>query len=165
MDLETAQTTTTAKLPFLKQGKYDMWRLRIEQYFQVRDYALWDVIENENSFKPEAQTTTNADGSSTTLVSGPITTEEKAQKNNYVKARNNMANKNVPAPTPTRFDDQMLPFSVWVPIERTSVLAIYIQQFWNTLTQEAKTRVYRFQLDEDWFILDANLQREALAWF
>ncbi|GJV07678.1 hypothetical protein Tco_1345334 [Tanacetum coccineum] len=69
MDLETAQTTTTTKLPFLKQGKYDMWRLRIEQYFQVRDYAIWDVIENGNSFKPEAQTTTNADGSSTTLVS------------------------------------------------------------------------------------------------
>ncbi|GJW29818.1 ribonuclease H-like domain-containing protein [Tanacetum coccineum] len=51
MDLETAQTTTTAKLPILKQGEYDMWRLRIEQYFQVQDYALWDVIENGNSFK------------------------------------------------------------------------------------------------------------------
>ncbi|GJX62280.1 hypothetical protein Tco_0295180 [Tanacetum coccineum] len=42
MDLETAQTTTTAKLPILKQGEYDMWRLMIEQYFQVQDYALWD---------------------------------------------------------------------------------------------------------------------------
>nr|GEU29240.1 retrovirus-related Pol polyprotein from transposon TNT 1-94 [Tanacetum cinerariifolium] len=42
------------------------------------------------------------------------------------------------------------------------VLAIYIQQFWNNLTQEAKTEVYHFQLDEDWFILDANLLREAL---
>ncbi|GJZ59963.1 hypothetical protein Tco_0615779 [Tanacetum coccineum] len=29
-----------------------MWRLGIEQYFQVEDYALWDVIENRNSFKP-----------------------------------------------------------------------------------------------------------------
>ncbi|GKB81580.1 putative ribonuclease H-like domain-containing protein, partial [Tanacetum coccineum] len=34
---------------------------KIEQYFQVQDYALWDVIENGNSFKPAAQTTTNAD--------------------------------------------------------------------------------------------------------
>ncbi|GJV67314.1 hypothetical protein Tco_1482823 [Tanacetum coccineum] len=65
MDLETAQITTTAKLPTLKQGEYDMWRLRIEQYFQIQDYALWDVIENGNSFKPVAQTTTNADGTST----------------------------------------------------------------------------------------------------
>ncbi|GJY98632.1 hypothetical protein Tco_0516062 [Tanacetum coccineum] len=87
MDLETAQTTTTAKLPILKQGEYDMWRLRIDQYFQVQDYALWDVIENGNSFKPEAQTTTNADGSSTSLIPGHVTTEEKVQKKNDVKAR------------------------------------------------------------------------------
>ncbi|GJS48618.1 hypothetical protein Tco_0598739 [Tanacetum coccineum] len=87
MDLETAQTTTTAKLPILKQGEYDMWRLRIEQYFQVQDYALWDVIENGNSFKPAAQTTTNADGTSTSLIPGPVTTEEKVQKKNDVKAR------------------------------------------------------------------------------
>nr|GEX09434.1 retrovirus-related Pol polyprotein from transposon TNT 1-94 [Tanacetum cinerariifolium] len=43
----------------LKQGYYKMWRLRIEQYFQVQDYTLWDVIENGNSFKPVAQTTIN----------------------------------------------------------------------------------------------------------
>ncbi|GJV82362.1 ribonuclease H-like domain-containing protein [Tanacetum coccineum] len=87
MDLETAQTTTTAKLPILKQGEYDMWRLRIEQYFQVQDYALWDVIENGNSFKPAAQTTTNADGTSTSLIPGLVTTKEKVQKKNDVKAR------------------------------------------------------------------------------
>ncbi|GKC47895.1 hypothetical protein Tco_1065617 [Tanacetum coccineum] len=50
MDLETAQTTTTVKLPILKQGEYDMWRLRIEQYFQVQDYALWDV-QKKNDVK------------------------------------------------------------------------------------------------------------------
>ncbi|GJT38254.1 hypothetical protein Tco_0938119 [Tanacetum coccineum] len=87
MDLKTAQTNTTAKLPILKQGEYDMWRLRIEQYFQVQDYALWDVIENGNSFKPVAQTTTNTDGTSTLLIPGPVTTEEKAQKKNDVNAR------------------------------------------------------------------------------
>ncbi|GJT62502.1 hypothetical protein Tco_1006035 [Tanacetum coccineum] len=64
-----------------------MWRLRIEQYFQVPDYALRDVIKNENSFKPTAQTTTNADGTSTTLIPGPKTTEAKVQKKNDVKAR------------------------------------------------------------------------------
>ncbi|GJW68363.1 putative ribonuclease H-like domain-containing protein [Tanacetum coccineum] len=71
MELETTQTSTTAKLPMLKQGEYEMWKLRIEQYFQVQDYALWDVIENGNCFKPAAQTTTNADDSSTTLIPGP----------------------------------------------------------------------------------------------
>ncbi|GJZ83400.1 hypothetical protein Tco_0648573 [Tanacetum coccineum] len=87
MDLKTAQITTTAKFPTLKQGEYDMWRLRIEQYFQVQDYALWDVIENGNSFKPAAKTTTNDDGTSTTLIPGPVTTEEKVQKKNDIKAR------------------------------------------------------------------------------
>ncbi|GJT29032.1 hypothetical protein Tco_0909307 [Tanacetum coccineum] len=86
MDLETTRTNTTVKLPILKQGEYDLWRLRIEQYFQVQDYALWDVIENGNSFKLAAQTTTNADGTSTSLIPGPVTTEEKAQKNNDMKA-------------------------------------------------------------------------------
>ncbi|GJZ42441.1 ribonuclease H-like domain-containing protein [Tanacetum coccineum] len=87
MDLETAQITTTAKLLTLKQGEYDMWRLKIEQYFQVQDYALWDVIKNGNSFKPAAKTTTNADGTSTTLIPGLVTTEEKVQKKNDMKAR------------------------------------------------------------------------------
>ncbi|GJT46764.1 putative ribonuclease H-like domain-containing protein [Tanacetum coccineum] len=62
MDLETAQTNTTAKLPLLKQ-------------------------ENGNSFKPVAQTTTNAKGTSTILIPGPITADEKTQKKNDVKAR------------------------------------------------------------------------------
>ncbi|GJX33367.1 ribonuclease H-like domain-containing protein [Tanacetum coccineum] len=53
----------------------------------IKDYALWDVIENGNSFKPAAQTTTNADGSSTTLIPGPVTADEKTQKKNDVKAR------------------------------------------------------------------------------
>ncbi|GKF76056.1 hypothetical protein Tco_0225500 [Tanacetum coccineum] len=87
MDLETAQTTTTTKLSILTQGEYDMWKLRIEKYFQVQDYALWDVIENENAFKPVAQTITNDDGTSISLIPGPVTTEENVQKKNDVKVR------------------------------------------------------------------------------
>ncbi|GJV37957.1 hypothetical protein Tco_1410434 [Tanacetum coccineum] len=63
-----------------------MWRLWIEQYFQVQDYTLWDVIENGNSFKPVAQTI-NTEGTSKTLVPSHVTTKEKAQNKNDVKAR------------------------------------------------------------------------------
>ncbi|GJV33107.1 ribonuclease H-like domain-containing protein [Tanacetum coccineum] len=91
MDLETTQNNVVAKLPLLKQGDYEMWKLRIEQYFQVQDYALWEVIEYGNSFKPVARTTTNADGTSTSTIPGPVTTKEKAhekiQKNMILKAR------------------------------------------------------------------------------
>ncbi|GJY08133.1 hypothetical protein Tco_0375187 [Tanacetum coccineum] len=48
---------------------------------------LWDVIENGNLFKPVPQTTKNADGSSTSLIPCPVTTEEKVQKKNDMKAR------------------------------------------------------------------------------
>ncbi|GKD37579.1 hypothetical protein Tco_1257786, partial [Tanacetum coccineum] len=59
-----------------------------------------------------------------------------------------MADKNVPAPAPTRSDDQILPFAAWV--ERATmafttsafVPAIYIQQFWNMLTYVEKARTY-----------------------
>ncbi|GJU47942.1 putative reverse transcriptase domain-containing protein [Tanacetum coccineum] len=47
-------------------------------------------------------------------------------------------------------------------IASASIPAIYIQQFWNTLAYEAKTRAYSFQLDETRYVLDTNLLREAL---
>ncbi|GKE84431.1 hypothetical protein Tco_1558173, partial [Tanacetum coccineum] len=42
---------------------------------------------NGNSFKPTTRTTENADGTSTSMILGPVTTEERAQKKNDVKAR------------------------------------------------------------------------------
>ncbi|GJT93284.1 uncharacterized mitochondrial protein-like protein [Tanacetum coccineum] len=80
MDLETDQTNATTKLSILKKRKYEMWRLRIEQYFEVQDYALWDVLENGNSFKPTARTTANADGTSTSMIPGPVTTERRPKR-------------------------------------------------------------------------------------
>nr|GEX32749.1 ribonuclease H-like domain-containing protein [Tanacetum cinerariifolium] len=35
-----------SKVPMLKPGKYDIQRMRIEQYILMTDYALWEVIEN-----------------------------------------------------------------------------------------------------------------------
>nr|GEV05723.1 hypothetical protein [Tanacetum cinerariifolium] len=43
--------------------------------------------DNGNSFKPVPRITSNADGTSTSTIYGPVTTEEKAQKKNDVKAR------------------------------------------------------------------------------
>nr|GEW79666.1 hypothetical protein [Tanacetum cinerariifolium] len=87
IDLETAQNNVVAKFPLLKHGDYEIWKLRIEQYFQVQDYALWDVIENGNFFKLVSRTTANADGTSISTVPCPVTTKEKALKNNDVKSR------------------------------------------------------------------------------
>nr|GEU35485.1 putative ribonuclease H-like domain-containing protein [Tanacetum cinerariifolium] len=46
-----------------------------------------DNPQNGNSFKPVTQTTTIDAGTSTTYILGPVTTEEKVQKKNDVKAR------------------------------------------------------------------------------
>ncbi|GKA44586.1 hypothetical protein Tco_0737310 [Tanacetum coccineum] len=85
MDLE--QNNSLAKLPLLKQGEYDTWRLRIESYIQLQDYSLWEIIEEGNSFKPVAQTTREADGTSTTTMHGAVTVEEKILKKQDLKAR------------------------------------------------------------------------------
>ncbi|GJW15358.1 hypothetical protein Tco_0019491 [Tanacetum coccineum] len=47
MELESKNSGPTAKLSILKLGEYEMWVIRIKQYFQIQDYALWEVIENE----------------------------------------------------------------------------------------------------------------------
>ncbi|GKC02602.1 hypothetical protein Tco_0994212 [Tanacetum coccineum] len=87
MDLENTQNNSLAKLPLLKQGEYETWRLRIESYIQLQDYALWEIIEEGNSFKPVARTTTNEDGTSTTTIHGAVTAEQKILKKNDLKAR------------------------------------------------------------------------------
>ncbi|GJZ25106.1 hypothetical protein Tco_0562565 [Tanacetum coccineum] len=45
MELESTNSGPTAKLPILKLGEYEMWAMRIKQYFQIQDYALWEVIK------------------------------------------------------------------------------------------------------------------------
>ncbi|GJX55026.1 hypothetical protein Tco_0284923 [Tanacetum coccineum] len=86
MEFESAHSNTTTKLPILKLGEYEMWLIRIKQYFQVQDYALWEVIENGNSWVSVPQTT-QEDGTLVTKISVPITAEEKTNKKNDVKAR------------------------------------------------------------------------------
>ncbi|GJT41983.1 hypothetical protein Tco_0941848 [Tanacetum coccineum] len=44
-----------------------------------------------------------------------------------------------------------------------NVPAIYLQQFWKTMSYNEKTRVYSCQLDEQWFDLSVDLLRKALA--
>ncbi|GJU08615.1 ribonuclease H-like domain-containing protein [Tanacetum coccineum] len=72
----------------LKLGEYEMWEIRIKQYFQIQDYALWEVIENGNSWVPIPKTTPPKSATSTTIkMIMPATIEEKTCKKNDVKAR------------------------------------------------------------------------------
>ncbi|GJX80477.1 hypothetical protein Tco_0328626, partial [Tanacetum coccineum] len=53
-------------------GEFDLWRMRIKQYIQMIDYALWEVIENGNT----APKTTVVEG--VEKVIPPTTAKEKA---------------------------------------------------------------------------------------
>nr|GEV51168.1 zinc finger, CCHC-type [Tanacetum cinerariifolium] len=78
MDSDTAHMVVASKVPMLKPGEFELWRMRIEQYIQMMDYALWDVIENGNSIK-KTQTVNNVK-----TVIPPTTAEEKIQRRNEV---------------------------------------------------------------------------------
>nr|GFB15171.1 ribonuclease H-like domain-containing protein [Tanacetum cinerariifolium] len=41
-----------AKLPILNPNEFDLWKMRIEQYFLMTDYSLWEVILNGDSPVP-----------------------------------------------------------------------------------------------------------------
>ncbi|GKG23809.1 hypothetical protein Tco_0391845, partial [Tanacetum coccineum] len=50
---------------------------------------------------------------------------------------------------PTRTDDQILPLSKAFTAS-SMILAIYIQQFWDTMCFNSSTGLYSCQLDEQW---------------
>nr|GEX99975.1 ribonuclease H-like domain-containing protein [Tanacetum cinerariifolium] len=52
MDSLSPQVVSTAKLPILIPNEFDLWKIRIEQYFLMTDYSLWEVILNGDSPVP-----------------------------------------------------------------------------------------------------------------
>ncbi|GKC07948.1 hypothetical protein Tco_0999558 [Tanacetum coccineum] len=76
----TTSTTLTARLPILNLGEYDLWLMRIEQYFLLTDYSLWEVILNGNKVLKRTVRETKHEYK-------PTTTEEKHDRRNEMKAR------------------------------------------------------------------------------
>nr|GEW88992.1 ribonuclease H-like domain-containing protein [Tanacetum cinerariifolium] len=52
MESLSPQVVFAAKLPILNPSKFDLWKMRIEQYFLMTDYSLWEVILNGDSPAP-----------------------------------------------------------------------------------------------------------------
>ncbi|GJV36066.1 hypothetical protein Tco_1408543 [Tanacetum coccineum] len=80
MEAGTTSTTLTARLPILNPGEYDLWLMRIEQYFLMTDYSLWEVILNGNKVLKRTVRETEQEYE-------PTTAEEKQDKRNEMKAR------------------------------------------------------------------------------
>nr|GEU34779.1 hypothetical protein [Tanacetum cinerariifolium] len=80
--METGSTTTTmtAKLPILNPWIYDLWLMRIEQYFLMTDYSLWEVIKNGNKVLKRTIGTVEQ-------IYKPTSAEEKLDRKNEMNAR------------------------------------------------------------------------------
>ncbi|GJW51487.1 hypothetical protein Tco_0092838 [Tanacetum coccineum] len=84
MDQDFAHIVVASKVPMLKPGEYEIWRMRIEQYIHMINYALWKVIENGATLPK----TINVEGVITKM---PITTaEETTQRRLEVKAKSTL---------------------------------------------------------------------------
>ncbi|GJT58702.1 ribonuclease H-like domain-containing protein [Tanacetum coccineum] len=81
---QDSHTGAASKVPMLKPGQFELYRMRIEQYIWMIDHVLWEVIENGNT----APKTTVVEG--VEKVMPPTTAEEKAQKRLEVKARSTL---------------------------------------------------------------------------
>ncbi|GKC04031.1 hypothetical protein Tco_0995641 [Tanacetum coccineum] len=84
MDQDSTHMVAASKVPMLKPGEYELWRMRMEQYIQIIDYSLWEVIENGNA----PPITKVVEGVETII--GPTTAEEKAQRRLELKARSTL---------------------------------------------------------------------------
>ncbi|GJY13189.1 retrovirus-related pol polyprotein from transposon TNT 1-94 [Tanacetum coccineum] len=84
MDSESAHMVAASKVPMLKPSEFELWWMRIEQFIQMIDYSLWEVIENGNT----APKTTVVEG--VKKVIPPTIAEENAQKRLEVKARSTL---------------------------------------------------------------------------
>nr|GEW03164.1 hypothetical protein [Tanacetum cinerariifolium] len=79
MDSLSPQVVSAANLPILNPNEFDLWKMRIEQYFLMTDYSLWEVILNGDSLVP------------TRIIEGvvqpvaPTTAEQKLARKNELK--------------------------------------------------------------------------------
>nr|GEX74987.1 ribonuclease H-like domain-containing protein [Tanacetum cinerariifolium] len=80
MDSLSPHVVSATKLPILNPNEFDLWKMRIEQYFLMTDYSLWEVILNGDSPVP------------TRIVEGVVqpvaltTAEQKLARKNELKA-------------------------------------------------------------------------------
>nr|GEW84662.1 retrovirus-related Pol polyprotein from transposon TNT 1-94 [Tanacetum cinerariifolium] len=81
MESLSPQVVSATKLPILNPNEFDLWKIKIEQYFLMTDYSLWEVILNGDSPIP------------TRVIEGvvqpvaPTTAEQRLARKNELKAR------------------------------------------------------------------------------
>nr|GEU34246.1 reverse transcriptase domain-containing protein [Tanacetum cinerariifolium] len=81
MEFLSPHVVVVAKLLILNPNEFDLWKMRIEQYFLMTNYSLWEVILNGDSPIP----TKVVEGVVQTIA--PTTAKQRLAKKNELKAR------------------------------------------------------------------------------
>nr|GEW48282.1 hypothetical protein [Tanacetum cinerariifolium] len=81
MESLNPQVVAAAKLHILNPNKFNLWKMRIEQYFFMTNYSLWEVILNGDFALP----TRIIDGA--VQIVAPTIAEQRLAKKNKLKAR------------------------------------------------------------------------------
>ncbi|GJY41932.1 ribonuclease H-like domain-containing protein [Tanacetum coccineum] len=84
MDQDSIHMVVASIVPMLKPGEYEIWRIWMEQYIQMVDYSIWEVIDDGNA-PPIAKLVEGVE-----TIIAPSTAEKKAQKRLELKARNTL---------------------------------------------------------------------------
>nr|GEW24302.1 ribonuclease H-like domain-containing protein [Tanacetum cinerariifolium] len=77
------QVVSAAKLPILNPNEFDLWKMRIEHYFLMTDYSLWEVILNGDSPIPRV-----IEGVVQPVA--PTTAKQRLARKNELKARDTL---------------------------------------------------------------------------
>nr|GEW86121.1 reverse transcriptase domain-containing protein [Tanacetum cinerariifolium] len=78
--VNSTPVVSAAKVPILNPNEFDLWKMRIEQYFLMTDYSLWEVIINRDSPVP----TVVVEGA--VLPATILTADQKIARRNELKA-------------------------------------------------------------------------------
>ncbi|GKA76920.1 putative ribonuclease H-like domain-containing protein [Tanacetum coccineum] len=81
MESVNDQVVAATKPPVLNPNEFNLWKMSIEQYFLMTDYALWEVILNSDS-PPPTRTVKDVE-----QIIAPTTAEQRLARKNELKAR------------------------------------------------------------------------------
>ncbi|GJW80756.1 retrovirus-related pol polyprotein from transposon TNT 1-94 [Tanacetum coccineum] len=143
----------------------------VELYFVTTDYQLADIFTKALS-RERFEFLLPLLGMKSM---SPKTIKRLQEEEEESTCADTMADMNIPAndalveqapdvAPPIRTDDQILPNTNFFRAFTSSstIPAIYIQQFWDTMCFNSSTGLYSCQLDEQWFNLHKDLLRDAL---
>nr|GEX31824.1 uncharacterized mitochondrial protein AtMg00810-like [Tanacetum cinerariifolium] len=105
----------------LDTGKFEQWQFRIQQYLQHEHYALWEVIEFDDSYKAPTNSgrvdsiRKDAEQSGRTIT---LTTDDIQKKKNDVKARTTLL-LSLPDEHQLRFSKYKTAKELWAAILKT----------------------------------------------